>query len=56
MKTVSVTLEFGTEIPDDTDLNTSDGYDKALELAAADVSTRGESEIRDAIIDVVSED
>ncbi len=49
MKTVAVTIEVGVEVPDDVDLDTNDGYDKALDAAALDVSTRGRSEIKESI-------
>lgn len=51
-KMVSVTLQVGVEVPDDVDLDTGIGYDKAQELAAEDVATRGHSEIRESIVDI----
>lgn len=52
MKMITVTLVVGTEVSDDVDLDTSNGYSKALELAAQDVATRGVSEIVDVIVDI----
>ncbi len=52
MKTITVTLVVGVEVSDDVDLDTADGYSKALDLAAEDVAARGVSEIVDVIVDI----
>ena len=52
MKIVSVTLQVGVGVPDDVDLDTTAGYEKALSAAGDDVSTRSSSEIIESITDI----
>ena len=52
-KMLTVTLIVGVDVPDDFDLDSPGGYQKALDLAAQDIKTRGESEIKDCVEEIM---
>lgn len=51
-KTVTVTCEFGVEVPAELDLDKSSDYAAAIVVAAGDIHQRGYGEMKEAITDI----
>ena len=52
MKTLTVTLLVAVDVPSSFDLDAPGGYNEALTLAAGDITTRSESEIKDCVEEI----
>jgi hypothetical protein len=53
MKTLTVTLLVSVEVSDGFNMDSPGGYNRALDIAAQDISTRSKSEIADCVEEIM---